>query len=140
MDSGEAWKLENFENWDARVKVIRESCSYWETLDDQGNRKADIVGFLEAAEKFAREYGEPARVTNICGKVGYIPGRIYEDDTIEIQVADNHLGSEVWRQENRNPVVCRREDGEIIRTHGEWIFISEHLRQLIESKKEDSDA
>jgi len=38
---------------------------------------------------------------------------------------------EIKRKENQNPVLMINEDGSLLRYHGEFSLVREHLRQLV---------
>lgn len=56
--------------------------------------------------------------------------RQFEDDEIKITGSLNDQQLEVERKENMNPVVMVVSDGEVIRVHGEYIKLTDHVDQL----------
>lgn len=59
-------------------------------------------------------------------------GLFYKDKHVLIGVATDSLALFVERVENRNPVLCVKEDGNRIRYHGEATYLHDHLSNLLQ--------
>jgi hypothetical protein len=60
-------------------------------------------------------------------------GAKYEDEEVCITGGfGENQALEVLRKANRNPVLYVLRDGEILRTHGEYRYIDEHIASLLE--------
>lgn len=57
----------------------------------------------------------------------------YEDDVIHIHASHRTPALLIERKENRNPTTMVMEDGDLIRHHGEWTYMKEHVTRLCRS-------
>jgi len=60
-----------------------------------------------------------------------VPVYFYGDGTVGISCHRHGLEMEIRRKENDNPVIMVNEDGSILRYHGEFSHVRDHLSNLI---------
>jgi hypothetical protein len=87
----------------------------------------DIIDVLNA-------YGTPDDDISLLGYVGN--GVVYEDGIVKIITADEHKYCVVTRKSNQSQVIMMERDV-VIRFHGEFIYLTEHISNLISKSKEE---
>jgi len=84
--------------------------------------------FLNKCLTLIDRLGEAKSDLRILGTT--IDGKVYEDDVILIMKSDDNRWMEMERKYNNNPFFYLYE-GNIIRFHGEYIFLEEHVEGLL---------
>ncbi len=56
--------------------------------------------------------------------------RVYLDEEIRIVQSHDSEAFVVTRVENENPVLVRNKEGSILRDHGEWALLADHVDKL----------
>jgi len=59
-----------------------------------------------------------------------LPARMYSDSLISIIISDDGMWGEMERMQNRNPFFMKY-NGDIIRFHGEFAYLEDHLKTLL---------
>ena len=67
----------------------------------------------------------------VLGKEG--KGFFHDDDVLYVGVTEDKLNMEVIRKENGAPVIYV-QDGKMLHFHGEYIFLVEHIGNLLKSQ------
>lgn len=81
-------------------------------------------------------HGTPIDNVSLLGYSGN--GVIYEDDIIKIITASEHKYCVVTRKSNQSQVIMMERDI-VIRFHGEFIYLNEHISNLITKNKEEGN-
>jgi len=108
--------------------VSEPTMDQWETLSYE-----DRVTYLR---KHGQSGGLDLTMDQWKTSIGQILGvnSEYKDRVIHIRKQGQSGGLELIRVENRNPVLIWTAQGELIRTHGEFRFVKDHiLRQMSEN-------
>lgn len=100
------------------------------------NSHMEDTEFVALAEKVLNAKGTPIETV-------FQNGHVYEDDIVIIRSNYNGLGLEIERKAQNdpdnphlkvsNPVTMVDPKGVIIRHHGEYIYLTDHLKALAEA-------
>jgi len=70
-------------------------------------------------------------VLEVYGKPSSVYGQVYADEDLEIRLHGQSGGVEAIRVSNRNPVVIYGSKGDVVRTHGEFMYLRESVLALV---------
>lgn len=88
----------------------------------------DSEEFLKKAMNILDKYGTEVTQTILGSKE--VTARVYSDSLIRIIMSDDGKWGEMERMANRNPFFMKY-DGDIIRFHGEFAYLEDHLNNLL---------
>lgn len=78
----------------------------------------------------------------MCAKIaGVIPHanantKVYKDNVVVIVESQDSNALLVRKVQNGNPVICRSQDGDIYRWHGEWSDLRDHVATVLAKSRE----
>lgn len=114
------------------------SMGEWSEERRAANREAalsyeNLMEWARDCERILDAWGEEgySHAVCICNK-----GVVYEDEAIRIERNSVDQGFQITMAEGwspsgiQNPVFCRWDDGDVIRTHGEWVYLAKHVKDL----------
>lgn len=93
--------------------------------------EAEFIAFMDRVRDWTTKHGT-VKYGVVNGHL-CVPVFFYEDDVISVSSHRYGKEMEIERKENKNPVVMTREDGSILRYHGEFRFIRDHLEKLTQT-------
>ena len=105
------------------------------------NLQGDILEFVNRCRAICAELGT-IKPAYMCGYVGR-EGRVYDDHEIEIACEETSSMMEIrllpaiQPANLENPVVMIMENGDCIRTHGEWIYAKDKVNRLFAALPKD---
>lgn len=97
---------------------------------------AEKHGFLLDLIDIINALGTPKENISVLGFTGN--GIIYEDSLLKITSVKNHNYLVATRKSTENPMIMLENDI-VIRFHGEFIYLKEHINNLLKQIKEDKD-
>lgn len=97
----------------------------------------NISEFVAACEDIVTHLGGENALEAQLAKIGCtIPHKdqnvhVYKDEALLVVKSLDSKALLIEKLSNHNPVICRNENGNVYRQHGEWTGLRDHVQQIL---------